>query len=103
MNYQKQPHERLSQHAVDIITHIVIPLVFIISVSFSVGFFIGKNRPPTIKTILMEDKADREYIERYNFADIPGKYKYILVKEYELGAEFIADKTWKKIEERGKE
>ena len=55
---------------------------------FIIGFFVGRSNP-TIKTILMDDKPDREFIERYHVAG--GGYQYVLHKEYVLDAEFLVD------------
>lgn len=77
----------MKQFVKDCIKYIGVTGVVLSSV-FMIGFFVGRARPPEIKTILMEDKADREYIERYNIAGEDG-YQYVLHKEYLLDAEFV--------------
>lgn len=54
------------------------------------GYLFGRSKPPELKTILMEEKADREYIERYKVAG-EDRYQYVLHKEYVLAAEFLTD------------
>jgi len=76
-----------AQHHIDIVK-VIIVTILVIAVSVFAGFMLGRSRPPTIKTILMEDKADREYIERYHRAGEQG-YDYVLHKEYKMDAEFV--------------
>lgn len=78
---------RMNQFTRDL-CRIFIPAAFIIAVFFFAGFFIGKSRPPSIKAIVMEETADREYIERYRIAGEEG-YQFVLHKEYVLEADFI--------------
>jgi hypothetical protein len=71
----------------DLIKYILIGAA-IFGALFWAGFLTGRARPPEIKTILMEDAADREYIERYRKAGTD-EYEFILHKEYKLDAEFV--------------
>ena len=69
---------------------ILLASIVVLGTGFGAGVLVGRNRPPTIRTIMLSDIADREYIERYHIAGEDG-YSYILHKEYKMNAEFVID------------